>query len=111
MKLSIAEGYYLIALDDEEGRILAAAERKVYPGIMAACLLELFLMKKISIDEQGIVQVVDKTGTGNGILDNVLAKVQDGKSFDAEVKDLSGHFKNILEDLNGLLAQRGILKK
>ena len=28
MKLTIAEGLYLIALDDEEGRLLSAAEKK-----------------------------------------------------------------------------------
>lgn len=111
MKLSIAEGYYLIALDDEEGRILAAAEKKVNPGVLAACLLELYLMKKISIDEKGVVKVTDKTGTGNGILDNVLAKVQDGRSVEDEVRSLVSAFKDIQIELNELLGKRGILKK
>jgi hypothetical protein len=33
MKLSIAEGLYLIALDDEEGRLLAAADKYYIDGI------------------------------------------------------------------------------
>ncbi|MEQ9467026.1 MAG: GPP34 family phosphoprotein [Ekhidna sp.] len=110
MKLSIAEGFYLIALDDEEGRILAAAEKTVVPGVIAACILELYLLKKIKL-EGGNVSVVDTIGTGNGILDNVLKKLQTGPSFIDQVKSMSGKFKDIQDDLNALLVQRGILRK
>jgi hypothetical protein len=110
MKLSIAEGFYLIALDDEEGRILAAAEKTVVPGVIAACILELYLLKKIKLSG-GNISVVDTIGTGNGILDNVLKKLQTGPAILDQIKTLSGKFKDIQEDLNALLAQRGILKK
>jgi len=110
MKLSIAEGFYLIALDDEEGRILAAAEKTVVPGVIAACILELALMKKISL-AGGKVFVQDKVGTGNGILDSVLNKLTDNKTVPEEITGLVGKFKDIQEDLNSLLAQRGILRK
>ncbi|GAB4242402.1 MAG: hypothetical protein Tsb0034_19820 [Ekhidna sp.] len=110
MKLSIAEGFYLIALDDEEGRILAAAEKTVVPGVISACILELFLLKKIAL-VNGNVKVLDTIGTGNGILDNVLKKLKSGESVVEQVKSMSGKFKDIQEDLNALLVQRGILKK
>ncbi|WP_462250080.1 GOLPH3/VPS74 family protein [Ekhidna sp.] len=110
MKLSIAEGFYLIALDDEEGRILAAAEKTVVPGVISACILELYLLKKIKLDG-GNISVIDTIGTGNGILDNVLKKLQTGPSLIEQIKTLSNKFKDIQEDLNALLAQRGILKK
>ncbi len=110
MKLSIAEGFYLIALDDEEGRILAAAEKTVVPGVIAACVLELALMKKVNL-AGGKIFVEDKVGTGNGILDSVLNKLENEKSVPDEINRLSGKFKDIQEDLNALLAQRGILKK
>jgi len=110
MKLSIAEGYYLIALDDEEGRILAAAEKSVVPGVISACILELYLQKKISLTD-GNVKVLDTIGTGNGILDNVLKKLQSGPSVVDQVKTMSTKFKDIQEDLNALLVQRGILRK
>lgn len=110
MKLSIAEGFYLIALDDEEGRILAAAEKTVVPGVIAACILELSLMKKVSLAD-GNVTVLDTVGTGNGILDSVLKKLKDGGELTAQITSLSGKFKDIEGDLNSLLAQRGILKK
>ena len=110
MKLSIAEGFYLIALDDEEGRILAAAEKTVVPGVISACILELYLLKKISLAD-GKISVLDTIGTGNGILDNVLKKLQTGPSLIDQIGTLSNKFKDIQEDLNALLAQRGILKK
>lgn len=110
MKLSIAEGFYLIALDDEEGRILAAAEKTVVPGVVSASILELALMKKVSL-EGGDVKVIDTVGTGNGILDNVLGKLTSGVPLTDQITSLSAKFKDIQEDLNALLAQRGILKK
>ncbi len=110
MKLSIAEGLYLIALDDEQGRLLASAEKSIVPGILAAIILELYLQKKISL-ANGHIQVTDSSGTGNGILDQVLAKLHSGAEALAELKRLPGEFKDLLGDLNGLLAQRGILRK
>ena len=110
MKLSIAEGFYLIALDDEEGRILAAAEKTIVPGVISACILELYLLNKIKLDG-GNISVTDTIGTGNGILDNILKKLQTGPSLIDQIKALSNKFKDIQEDLNALLVQRGILKK
>lgn len=110
MKLSIAEGLYLIALDDEEGRLLAAAEKSIVSGLLSACILELSLLKKVNL-EGNIVHVVDTVGTGNRILDNVLSKLSSGNDIVTSVEKLSPHFKSIQDDLNELLIQRGILRK
>ena len=40
MKLSLAEGLMLIALDDDEGRLLAAAEHSIDKALIASCILE-----------------------------------------------------------------------
>lgn len=110
MKISIAEGLYLIALDDEEGRLLAAAEKSIVPGLISAAVLELHLLKKVAI-KNGEIEVLDQTGTGNGILDNILKKVKSGTTLIDAVENLAHTFKDIQEDLNELLVQRGILKK
>jgi hypothetical protein len=110
MKLSIAEGFYLIALDDEEGRILAAAEKTVVPGVIAACIMELSFMKKVSL-AGGKIHIQDKIGTGNGILDSVLNKLSEGTKLTDQISGLTKKFKDIQEDLNALLTQRGILRK
>jgi len=110
MKLSIAEGLYLIALDDEEGRLLAAAEKTIIPCLLSAAVLEMYIHKKISLDG-GRVQVIDSSGTGNGVLDKILQKLHSGTGIIEQVQELEHHFKDIMTDLNGLLAQRGILQK
>ncbi|MFY0605316.1 MAG: GPP34 family phosphoprotein [Cyclobacteriaceae bacterium] len=112
MKISLAEGLYLIALDDEEGRLLAAAEKTIIPGLMSAAVLELHLHKKIEITD-GVISAVNAggTGTGNGVLDRVLNKVKSGVGFIDTIEDLSHHFANIEEDMNEILTNRGILRK
>ncbi|MFT4736653.1 MAG: Golgi phosphoprotein 3, partial [Paraglaciecola sp.] len=44
MKLSIAEGLYLLVLDDEEGRLLSAVEKNHIHGILSAALFELIIL-------------------------------------------------------------------
>ncbi|MEQ9232076.1 MAG: GPP34 family phosphoprotein [Cyclobacteriaceae bacterium] len=110
MKLSIAEGLYLIALDDEEGRLLAAAEKSIVAGLLSAVVLELYIQKKITLSD-GHIEVTDSSGTGNGILDQVLHKIHSGAELLEEIKNLEHHFKDIMDDFNQLLAQRGILQK
>ncbi|MEQ8582753.1 MAG: GPP34 family phosphoprotein [Marinoscillum sp.] len=110
MKISIAEGLYLIALDDEEGRLLAAAEKTIVPGLISAAILELHLLKKVGLKDNKISSV-EQSGTGNGILDGILRKLKTGLNFLDAVEDLAHHFKDIQEDLNQLLVQRGILRK
>ncbi len=110
MKLSIAEGLYLIAMDDEEGRLLAAAEKTIVPGVISACILELYLSKKVQLAD-GKINVLETGGTGNGILDNVLKKIESGSDFIKTVEQLAQQFRDIQHDLNELLVQRGILKR
>ena len=110
MKLIIAEGLYLIALDDEEGRLLAAAEKSIVPALLSAIVLELYIQKKVSLADAHIT-VLDSAGTGNGILDNVLFKLHSGAELIPEIKKLEGEFKDLMGDFNQLLAQRAILRK
>lgn len=110
MKLSIAEGLYLIALDDEEGRLLAAAEKTYIDGILSAIIFELYLLGKIGLSD-GNITSKNAEGTGNGILDNVLNKIKDGEDIVDAVRRLHGKFGNLKEDLDELLVRRGILKR
>ena len=110
MKLSLAEGLYLIALDDEEGRLLSAAEKTIVPGVLSACILELSMLKKVDF-EGGNIKILDSNGCGNKILDDVLGAVKEGENVVDTVKKLAPQFKEIQTDLNELLVQRGILKK
>ena len=94
MKLTIAEGLYLIALDDEEGRLLSAAEKSIDAGVLSAFVLELYLLKKITFND-GQIQVADATGTGNAIMDQILQTLKSVIPFIEQIKNLEHHFTHI----------------
>lgn len=109
MKLSLAEGLMLIALDDDEGRLLAAAERSIDQGLIASAILELSLIHKLSFSGGKIV-VKDSSGTGNKILDSVLKALGGGgDTAPATVANLAPNFDSIQDDVIEMLVQRGIL--
>ncbi|MFT7032494.1 MAG: Golgi phosphoprotein 3 [Cyclobacteriaceae bacterium] len=109
MKLSLAEGLMLIALDDDEGRLLAAAEHSINKGLIASCILELALSKKVSF-QSGKVLVNDNTGTGNKILDDVLKALGNGGDDIVVLIDrMKAGFDHIQDEVIELLVQRGIL--
>lgn len=110
MKLSLAEGLMLIALDDEEGRLLSAAEHSIDHGLLSILILELSLIKRVGFEGNKIV-VKDTTGTGNKVLDNVLKAVGGGgDSVSKTVTKIAPGFESIQDDMIELLVQRGILK-
>ncbi|MEP2024352.1 MAG: GPP34 family phosphoprotein [Reichenbachiella sp.] len=110
MKLSLAEGLMLIALDDEEGRLLSAAEHSIDHGLLSILILELSLIKRIGFEDNKII-VKDSTGTGNKVLDNVLKAVGGGgDSVSNTVKKIAPGFDGIQDEMIDLLVQRGILK-
>lgn len=110
MKLSLAEGLMLIALDDEEGRLLSAAEHSIDHGLLSIFILELSLIKRVGFENNKIV-VKDTTGTGNKVLDNVLKAIGGGgDSISNTVKKIAPGFESVQDDVIELLVQRGILK-
>lgn len=109
MKLSLAEGLMLIALDDDEGRLLAAAEHSIDSGLIAASILELSLIHKLSFSGGKIV-VKDSAGTGNKILDGVLKALGGGgDTVTNTLTKLKPLFESIQDDVIDMLVQRGIL--
>jgi hypothetical protein len=109
MKLSLAEGLMLIALDDDEGRLLAAAGNTIDKGLIASCILELALSKKIGF-QGGKIVVNDHAGTGNKILDDILKALgQGGDHVTITIDRLAPGFNHIQDEVIELLVQRGIL--
>lgn len=109
MKLSLAEGLMLIALDDEEGRLLVAAEHSLNQGLLAASILELALLKKIEFHDGNII-IKDNSGTGNLVLDEVMKNIkQSGQKVVATIQAILPKFSNIQDKVIQLLVQRGIL--
>ncbi|MEQ9423422.1 MAG: GPP34 family phosphoprotein [Cyclobacteriaceae bacterium] len=110
MRLSLAEGLYLIALDDEEGRLLASAERTIDHGLVAAALLELVVTGRLAL-EGTLVVVKNTSGTGNKVLDSVLSLVGEGGDIIDVVKRIVDELDEIQNDVTQLLVTRGIIRK
>lgn len=110
MKISIAEQLYLIMLDDDEGRLLAAAEKSHIYGLLSAALFDLVIAKKLALKDSK-VKVVGPADTANVMLDKVLQHVDGDATFTELLPKMYDAFKDIHEDLDALLVQRGILKR
>ncbi|MEQ8807916.1 MAG: GPP34 family phosphoprotein, partial [Imperialibacter sp.] len=111
MRLSLAEGLLLIALDDNEGRLLADAEKGIIDALVAAGIFELNLLRKIGF-EGGKITIKDTTSSGNKILDHILSTVgQGGKSVKDTVVSLAPQMRSLYEMCIDLLIGRGILKR
>ncbi len=108
MKLSLAEGLMLIALDDDEGRLLAAAEHSIDQGLIATFILELSLSGKIEFQNSNII-VKDNTGTGNKVLDEVLKGLGNGGHIITTIESILPKISNIQDEVIEMLVQRGIL--
>lgn len=111
MRLSLAEGLLLIALDDDEGRLLSHAEKGIIPALLAAGIFELHLLRKIGL-EGGKIHIKDTSPSGNKILDHILSAVGGGgKSPKDTVAELAPQMKPIYDMCIDLLIGRGILKR
>lgn len=111
MRLSLAEGLLLIALDDDEGRLLSHAEKGIIHALLAAGIFELHLLRKIGLDG-GKISIKDTSPSGNKILDHILTSIGGGgKSPKDTIVALSPQMKPIYDICIDLLIGRGILKK
>jgi hypothetical protein len=74
--LNLAEELFLLALDDDEGWIVASALDTLRYGLAAALLADLALHDKIAVEEQRIV-VRDLQPLGDELLDDTLKRLAD----------------------------------
>lgn len=75
--LSLMEELLLLALDDEKGTISSSVQTPLNYGLPGAGLSELVLDGKLHLDEKQRVVVVNASPTGQELLDEMLAKIQE----------------------------------
>lgn len=73
---NLAEELFLLALDDDEGWIVAPALDTLRYGLAAALLADLALHDKIAVEDQRIV-VRDHRPVGDDLLDDTLQRLAD----------------------------------
>jgi len=112
-KLSIAEEFLLLSLDDEKGVVCNQPFMGLEFGLAGAVLMELALMNRLQVDHQKLV-VLDDTPTGNQIFDDALAMIgcqQDDEDAKYWVWKLGIHIQEIKDYFIGHLIELGILEK
>ncbi len=72
--LSLPEQLLLLCLNDETGR---SEELYLRQGLEGAVLAELLLQERVGVDEEGHLGVFDPTPTGDALLDQALARIEE----------------------------------
>jgi hypothetical protein len=112
MKLTLAEGLFLIALDDNEGKLIASAAKTIDRGLIATSIIDLYLHDKLEIDEHLNVSSANNGFAGNKLLDDILKLVSQGQKPLLEmVEFVFENYKDIQVDINNLLIDRGVIKR
>jgi golgi phosphoprotein 3 len=112
-KLSIAEEFLLLSLDDEKGVVCNQPFMGQEFGLAGAVLMELALMGRLRVDQQKLI-MLDDTPTGNQIFDDALAMIgsqQDDEGAKYWVWKLGIHIQEIKEYFISHLIELGILEK
>lgn len=113
--LSFAEEIYLLALDEDSGKIMPDARNPVLgTALIAAVLIELAFLNKISTDKEHIY-ILDTSLTESPVLNEVLGilKISGEKSVSIKrvLKALMSHAKRLEQMVLAELIKKGILKE
>jgi golgi phosphoprotein 3 len=113
--LSFAEEIYLLALDEDSGKVMPDARDPVLGTILiGAVLTELTFLKKISTDEDHLY-ILDTSLTKSPILNDVLEILKESHKKSARIDQvllaLMSHAKRIEKLVLDELLRKGILAK
>lgn len=113
--LSFAEEIYLLALDEDSGKIIPDMRNPVLGTIViAAILVELTFLDKISTDEDNLY-ILDSKDVKSPILNDVLEILNESHKKSARIeqvlKALMSHAKRLEELVLSELINKGILKE
>ena len=111
MKISIPESIFVIALDDEKGRLLAKADKYIHYTLSAAAICELSLLGRLQFSKEK-VEIRQTKGTGNRLLDHVLHILpQSPQDILHTVQFLVKHEKDLKEEVIEMLIARGVIDR
>jgi hypothetical protein len=72
--LTLAEEYFLLSIDDDKGKVIAAVSDGLNLGLAGALLADLALHGKIGLSDKRL-SVLDAAPTGEALLDEALASM------------------------------------
>ena len=112
MTLRFAEEIALLLLREEDGLFVQTSQLSLRCAYVGAVLMDLALENRIDTDQNRLL-LIDKTPTGNDVLDTVLdeiAMARDIRDARQWVDQLGGRATQIQEDTLAGLVARGILR-
>ena len=109
--LTLAEELLLVALDDQRGTLLPMPPYAMEVAGAAALVMDLSLLGRIDTDDQSLT-VISATGTGNALLDDVLARIaaDPGRHSTATWLQRLATLPGLQERIIDSLVHRGVLK-
>jgi hypothetical protein len=78
MKLNLAEELLLLGMQDEKGTVVLSAGTALPYGLGGALLMELMLEDRLDLADEKVI-VIDPSLTGDDVLDEALANIQQSK--------------------------------
>lgn len=111
--LTFVEEILLLMLDDQDGRLVDLPRSAMNGVIAGAVLMDLAMHDRIDSDLQEL-RVVNKTPTGDPLLDGTLASLsatQEGRNSSAWVEEVARDADDLREKALARLVTRGILRK
>ncbi len=114
MTLNLYEELYLLAIHEEKGTILAAAERNLPYGIAGAMLAELALLGMIQINDRHRVEVKDAAQLEDDFLNHTLQEIKASEQphkIGYWIDRLSDEPKKFYKHLAEKLVQEGVVTR
>jgi len=111
--LTFVEEILLLMLDDQDGRLVDLPRSAMNGVIAGAVLMDLAMHDRIDSDLQEL-RVVDKTPTGDPLLDTTLSSLsaaQEGRNSSAWVEEVARDADDLREKALARLVSRGVLRK
>lgn len=111
--LTFVEEILLLMLDDQDGRLVDLPRSAMNGVIAGAVLMDLAMHDRIDSDLQEL-RVVNKTPTGDPLLDGTLASLSNapnGRNSSAWVEEVARDADDLREKALARLVTRGILRK
>lgn len=113
MPLSVAEEVLLLTLHDNDGTFIKVPDWTIRYALSGAVLMELALRNRIDTDLAALT-VIDKTPTGDSILDGLLRFIAEDKTAQSTrfwIERTAVHADAIREAALDRLVERGILER
>ncbi|MCF7919412.1 MAG: GPP34 family phosphoprotein [Candidatus Cloacimonetes bacterium] len=112
-RLTLAEEFLLLALDDEKGVVCNQPFMGLEFGLAGAVLMELSLMGKIKATPE-MVEMIDENPCADEIFDDALAMIKEQREAESArywVWKLGIHIQEIKDYFLKRLVEKGILEK